>query len=63
MIDYAGNNGIKHVTLYGSRAIDNYRASSDIDWCRDTPTLTLTNLPPIEVSIKLTHEKIFYFRY
>jgi predicted nucleotidyltransferase len=42
---------IKHVFLYGSRAIGTYRTGSDIDLCIEGETLDFNNLLHIETQL------------
>ena len=43
--------GITKVVLYGSRAMGNYRQSSDIDLCIESDDLSLTELLAIETQL------------
>lgn len=42
---------INTVKLYGSRALGNYRAGSDIDLCIESESLNLTDLLTIETKL------------
>jgi len=48
---FSSNSGIKKATLYGSRAMGNYRTGSDIDLCIESDSLDLTALFTIEHQI------------